>query len=92
MTVRPPQSITFVAGPRCRRISSLRPTALIFPSLIATDSTNDGDAIRRDLGIMDNAVGLHSMLLFHLSRKWNANTISVAPVLRRLTTTRRKCA
>src|ERR1700722_18566465 len=42
MTVRPPQSITFVAGPRSRRISSLRPTAQIFPSLMATASTNDG--------------------------------------------------
>ena len=39
-------SITFVAGPRCsRKIFSLVPTALIFPSCIAIASTNDGTSL-----------------------------------------------
>ena len=42
MTVRPLASITRVAGPRRRRISSLLPVALILPSWIAMASTNEG--------------------------------------------------
>src|SRR5438128_6067095 len=42
MTVRPPASIRRVAGPRCRRTSSLVPVARILPPSIATASTNDG--------------------------------------------------
>ena len=42
MTVRPPASITDVAGPRCRRMSLLVPAAVILPSLMAIASTNDG--------------------------------------------------
>src|SRR5437588_10335125 len=42
ITVRPFASITLVAGPRNRKISRLLPVAMIFPSVIARASTNDG--------------------------------------------------
>src|SRR5260370_34734108 len=42
MTVPPLASITSVAGPRCRRTSSLVPAATILQPSIATASTNDG--------------------------------------------------
>src|ERR1700722_16383920 len=42
MTVRPPPSMTRVAGPRRLRISSLTPVAVTFPSEIAIASTNEG--------------------------------------------------
>src|SRR5262249_8543427 len=41
MTVRPLASMTKVAGPRWRRISSLAPAATNLPPSIATASTND---------------------------------------------------
>src|SRR5258706_11174122 len=42
MAVRPCASTTSVAGPRCRRISSLLPAELIRPPCIATAATNAG--------------------------------------------------
>ncbi len=36
MTVLPPRSTTFVAGPRCDSASALVPTAMSRPSLIAS--------------------------------------------------------
>src|SRR5271169_2987105 len=42
MTVRRPPSMTRVAGPRRRKISSLRPVAVILPPEIAIASTNEG--------------------------------------------------
>src|SRR5579872_5789975 len=42
MTVRPRPSMTRVAGPRRRRISSFAPVAVTFPSEIAIASTNEG--------------------------------------------------
>src|SRR6266446_4654169 len=42
MTVRPWQSMTRVAGPRRRKISSFRPVAVTFPSETAIASTNEG--------------------------------------------------
>src|SRR5882672_2547154 len=42
MTLRPRPSITRVAGPRRRRISSFPPVAITFPSEIAMASTNEG--------------------------------------------------
>src|SRR6516162_9194554 len=42
MTVRPFPSITSVPGPRSRRISPFVPVAVIFLSVTATASTNDG--------------------------------------------------
>src|SRR6266481_9018110 len=42
-TVRRCPSITRVCGPRRRRISSLLPTATIFPAVMAMASSNDGN-------------------------------------------------
>src|SRR5246127_3300020 len=42
MTVRPPPSMTRVAGPRRLRISSVTPVAVTLPSEIAIASTNEG--------------------------------------------------
>src|SRR6266478_1431779 len=42
MTVRPRPSMTRVAGPRRRRISSFPPVVVTFPSEIAIASTNEG--------------------------------------------------
>src|SRR5260370_7780191 len=42
MTVRPRPSMTRVAGPHRRRISSFPPVAVTFPSEIAIASTNEG--------------------------------------------------
>src|SRR5882762_612448 len=42
MTVRPRPSMTRVAGPHRRRISSLPPVAVTFPSEMAIASTNEG--------------------------------------------------
>src|SRR4051812_47674203 len=42
ITVRPFASITLVPGPRRRKIWRALPVAVIFPSVIARASTNDG--------------------------------------------------
>src|SRR4029077_20375865 len=42
MTVRPRPSVTRVAGPRRRRISSFPPVAVTFPLEMAIASTNEG--------------------------------------------------
>src|SRR6266436_1318561 len=42
ITVRRFASITVVAGPRRRKMSRALPVAVIFPSVIARASTNDG--------------------------------------------------
>src|SRR6266849_7875754 len=66
MIVRPPQLITCVASPQCRRISTSFPTSMIFPSLIATASTNDGTpfvAILARCKMILGCINLHSRLL-----------------------------
>src|ERR1700677_4789939 len=69
MTVRLPQSITFVAGPRCRRISSAEPTALILPSLIASASTNDGTPFVAILALCNIQSGSMRGSLLDLSQR-----------------------
>src|SRR5437879_7621827 len=61
MTVRPCPSITIVHSRALRRISSLVPTALILPSVMATACANDGIpfvAILAWCNIVSGAIGV----------------------------------
>src|ERR1700741_556584 len=71
MTVRPRPSITRVAGPRRRRISSFLPVAVTFPSEIAIASTNEGTLFVAILALckMISADTRISFFVFHALRK-----------------------